>query len=102
MVTFAIIPVTCWLCALIATPRKPRFAGEEQELVYLRLLGRQQRLTLLALLATALALLGLLIVVSRQVGVSLPDDNARWEPAVGTAVPFPMQTCFPGDGRCFH
>ena len=51
--TTAAIPLTCWLCALIAAPRRPRVGNEVAELVYIRLLGRQQRLVLLAAVATA-------------------------------------------------
>jgi hypothetical protein len=52
VVAFATIPLTCWLCAWLTKPRKPLRGNEVQELVYGRLLGRQQRLTVLALLLT--------------------------------------------------
>lgn len=38
MVTLATIALTCWLCTLIALPRKPLPNNEVQELVYTRLL----------------------------------------------------------------
>jgi hypothetical protein len=49
------IPLTCWLCVLLALPRKPLPGNEVQELVYSRLLGRQARLVVLALVLTAAA-----------------------------------------------
>ncbi len=52
MVALATIPLTCWLCAWLARPRKPLRGNEVQELVYGRLLGRQQCLIVLALLLT--------------------------------------------------
>jgi hypothetical protein len=56
MFAYAAIPLTCWLCVLLALPRKPLPGDEVQELVYSRLLGRQTRLVLLALVLTAGAL----------------------------------------------
>jgi hypothetical protein len=53
MVTLTAVALTCWFCALLALPRKPRLNDEVQELVYARLLGRQQVLMLVALVATA-------------------------------------------------
>lgn len=63
MVTLAAIALTCWLCSLIARPRKPVAGNEAQELVYVRLLGRQQTLMLLALVVTAGVLLALVIAI---------------------------------------
>ncbi len=57
MFAYAAIPLTCWLCALLAIPRKPRFGNEVEELVYSRLLGRRELLALLALFVTAITLL---------------------------------------------
>jgi hypothetical protein len=53
MFVYAAIPLTCWVCALIAIPRKPRFGNEAEELAYFRLLGRQRTLALIALCITA-------------------------------------------------
>jgi hypothetical protein len=61
------IPFTCWLCALVAHPRKPRLGNEVQELVYIRLVGRQQRLLLLAAILIALIMLTLLLDAPRRV-----------------------------------
>lgn len=63
MVTLAAIMLTCWLCALVARPRKPLRGNEVQELVYSRLLGRQQTLMLLALFATAAVLIVLALTI---------------------------------------
>lgn len=55
----AIIPVfgasaaSLWAAALVAAPRKPLPNNEVEELVYSRLLGRQHRVALLALMITA-------------------------------------------------
>jgi hypothetical protein len=73
MHTLIAIAVTCWLSALVAIPRKPRPGNEVAELVYARLLGRQQRLVLLAILASALAFA---IFVVHLPG-TLPDDVAE-------------------------
>ena len=64
MVTLAAVALTCWLCSLIALPRKPLPNNEVQELVYARLLGRQHLLMLLALVVTAGAVL-MLVAVAR-------------------------------------
>ena len=60
MVTLAAVALTCWLCSLLALPRKPLPNNEVQELVYARLLGRQQFLRLLALIVTIAAFLTLI------------------------------------------
>jgi hypothetical protein len=57
MSVLATIAITCWPCASIAVPRRPRIGNEAEELVYVRLLGRQQWLVLLALLMAAATLL---------------------------------------------
>jgi hypothetical protein len=57
----ALISLTCWLCALIATPRKPLPGDEVQELVYRRLVGRHHMLVALAAAATFVACCGALI-----------------------------------------
>jgi hypothetical protein len=66
MLALATIPLTCWVCAWLARPRKPRYGDEVQELVYGRLLGRHQRLTLLALILTAGMLLGFVITLPQR------------------------------------
>lgn len=63
MVTLTAIVCTFWLCALLARPRKPLRGNEVQELVYSRLLGRQQTLMLLAVFATAAILIALALTV---------------------------------------
>lgn len=76
MLTLAAIPLTCWLCALIALPRKPLPDNEVQELVYARLLGRQRTLMLFALLVTLGGLLVLLATV-RPSHVDADLDTVR-------------------------
>lgn len=63
MLALATIPVTCWLCTLIATPRRPRFGDEVAELVYSRLLGRQQLLRLVAIIMTGALFLVLVLTL---------------------------------------
>jgi hypothetical protein len=90
MLALAAIAVTCWLCAFIATPRKPRLGNEVEELVYSRLLGGQQRLFLLALLVTMGGLLTELIIVrpspadpdfNTLLRTSVPCVHATYDPA---------------------
>jgi len=52
MLTFVAIPLTCWLCALLAAPCKPLPDHEMQELAYRHLVGRQQLLLACAVVAT--------------------------------------------------
>ena len=60
MLTLAAIALTSWLCALLATPRKPTSHQEVQELVYRRLVARQQWMVAGAVVATAVTALALL------------------------------------------
>jgi hypothetical protein len=59
------------VCAWLAKPRKPLRGNEVQELVYGRLLGRQQRLTLLALLLTGGMLLCMIGTLPRRADSTL-------------------------------
>ncbi len=63
MIALLSITITCWLCALIAIPRKPRLDNEVAELVYRRLVGRHQLLVALAVSATLVATLCALVSV---------------------------------------
>jgi hypothetical protein len=63
MLAYVAIPATCWLAALIAAPRTPRIGTEVEELVYARLLGRQEQLRLLAIVATGVAFLWLVLAL---------------------------------------
>jgi hypothetical protein len=69
MLAYVALPLTCWLAALIAMPRKPRLGNEIEELVYARLLGRQEHLRLLAIVVTGVAFFGLVL--------ALPSHAAR-------------------------
>jgi hypothetical protein len=79
MVALMAIPITCWLCALIARPGKPLVGNEVQELVYGRLFGRQQRLVLLALVVTGVMLLSLVITLPQRIDRDL--ESVRGEHA---------------------
>jgi len=87
VVTLGAVVITCWICALLAAPRRPLHGNEIEELVYRRLLGRQQMLMLLALLLTGFALLALAVTARpnrvdaemqavRPVCQRLPDGRA--------------------------
>jgi hypothetical protein len=71
--TFIAIPLTCWVCTLVAAPRRPLPGNEVEELVYARLLGRQQRLLLLTLVITGIALVSALATVPQHID---PDLHA--------------------------
>lgn len=62
---------TGWLMALLAIPRRPRRDNEVEELVYARLLGRQQRLLLLAFALTAATLVGGIATLPRRIDPDL-------------------------------
>jgi hypothetical protein len=80
MLTIALIPLTCWLCAFLAVPRKPRVGNEVEELVYARLLGREQRLLLLACAVTVVTLFVLVLSLPRSIDPTL--DAERHPPQV--------------------
>jgi len=63
MLAYAVVPLTCWVCAWLAKPGEPLPGNEVQELVYSRLLGRQQRLVLLASVLTGAALLAIILAL---------------------------------------
>jgi hypothetical protein len=91
MVTLAAVALACWLCALLAMPRKPRLNDEVQELVYARLLGRQQVLMLVALVATAGAFFAF-VALAQPNRVNLGFDGVRYPDAAciaGTYDPGP-------------
>ncbi len=52
MLALIAIPITCWLCALLAIPRRPCPHHEMQEFAYCRLVGRQHLLVSYAVVAT--------------------------------------------------
>ena|SRR5947209_704906 len=70
MHTMISVTLTCWLCALVAAPRKPRVGDEAAELVYSRLLGRQQHLALLAFVATAALFLTVVVSLPQRVNAT--------------------------------
>lgn len=71
MVALATIPLTCWICAWIARPRTLRLDNEVAAFVYTRLLGRHQRLTLLALVLTGGMLLTLILSLPERIDSNL-------------------------------
>lgn len=81
MLAYAAIPLTCWLCALIAAPRRPRVGNEVAELVYIRLLGRQQWLVLLAAVATAVLFVALVITLPQRGSADAAQATQATQPA---------------------
>ncbi len=86
------IPGTCWLCALLAQPRQPLLGNEIEELVYRRLLGRQHRVVLLALLLTLAAFIALIAALPGQVRSDLPSETAPRQ--ICTDAPTVRPTCY--------
>lgn len=70
-----VVTLTCWACTLVTSPRKPRIGNEAAELVYSRLLGRQQRLALLAVVATATLFLTVVLSLPQRVDAT-PDSSS--------------------------
>ena len=67
MLVFAAVPLTCWLCTLLAIPHPPQPGDEVEELVYRRLVGRHQLLLACTVIVTlALALLIALRLLSAE------------------------------------
>jgi hypothetical protein len=98
MLAYAAIPLTCWLAALLAAPRTPRIGNEVEELVYARLLGRQERLRLLAIVATGAAFLWFALALP---GHAADPDGPAAVRQVCTERPGTAPTCYtrqPGGG----
>ena len=66
--TFIAVALTCWLCALVASPQKPLPGNEVQELVYARLLGRRERVMLLAIAMTIVAFASIVVTLPQRAG----------------------------------
>jgi hypothetical protein len=77
MFAYVAIPLTCWMCALVAIPRRPRRGNEVEEFVYARLLGRSQRVALLALVVTAVAFFTFVLALPDRV-----DPNFSHTPSM--------------------
>ena len=73
MWTLIAISLTSWLCAGIALPRTPFPGNEVQDHTYARLLGRQQRVAILAIALTGAALIGALATLPARID---PDLSA--------------------------
>jgi hypothetical protein len=86
------VALTCWLCAVLALPRKPRRNDELQELVYARLLGRQQTLMLVALVATALAFMVFVAGLPQRTGTD--EEGAPVRQRLCSDSPLLPSTCY--------
>ncbi|MGI8857016.1 MAG: hypothetical protein ACR2JW_14810 [Thermomicrobiales bacterium] len=92
MLMYAAIPLTCWLCALVAIPRKPLPNNEVQELVYSRLLGRQERLALLAFVVTAVAFIVFVAGLSQRAGAN--EESVAGGQQICSNAHAPLSTCY--------
>jgi hypothetical protein len=89
MFAYVAIPLTCWLCALLARPRRPCLGNEVQELAYARLLGRQQWLMLLAFTATMALVMFLILRLPTQPN---PDLSVLRQARSGCDAQFQMSS----------
>jgi hypothetical protein len=92
MFAYAAIPLTCWLAAFLAVPRKPLPGNEIEELVYSRLLGRQHLLRLLALIVTMFMLLGLVISLPSRMDPTLRTHRVCTDSPVGFPTCYNLQS----------
>jgi hypothetical protein len=73
MMTCIAVAFTCWLCALVASPQRPLPGNEVQELVYIRLLGRRERVMLLAMAMTVIAFASIIVTLPQRAGAETDD-----------------------------
>jgi hypothetical protein len=69
--------LSCWLCALLATPRRPRRGNEVEVLVYTRLLGRRHLLVGLAAVVTVVMLLVFVLSLPRRIDRTLGAERQQ-------------------------
>jgi hypothetical protein len=96
---YAAIPLACWFAAFIATPRKPCLGNEIEELVYSRLLGRQELLRLLASIVTGLAFLAFVLGLANQGARDAGFDLASRHYCTPPEADVPHCDTFQPDGR---
>ncbi len=82
---------TLWVAALVAAPRRPLPGNEVAELVYSRLLGRHQRLLLVAFAVTVAVAFALLVALSQQAGAAVSDRRAEM---ICPPSPAGLPTCY--------
>jgi hypothetical protein len=91
--------LTCWCCALLATPRRPRLGNEVEELVYSRLLGRHHLLIGFAAIVTALTVLAAVVTLPRRVDATLGQSRALNQYCAAVAAGAPSCYRVDSDGR---
>lgn len=94
MFTIAAIPITCWLCALIALPRRPLPDNEVQEIVYSRLLGRQRLLALFALLVTGTMFLAFVSGLPQRIDPDLREIRNQEQLCSGAGAIYEQPVCW--------
>ncbi len=92
MVLLVAVPIALWLAAWLAMPGRPLQGNEVAELVYSRLLGRQQRVVLLALVVTLGAFLAGIAALPRH-GQRSPQARTAMHQVCSTVSVYP-QTCY--------
>ncbi len=92
MFAVAAVAADCWLCVLLAAPRRPLPGAEVEEAVAVYLLGRWQRLRLVAILTTLAAILAAILALP-----SGPIADMRAPPVAQRLCTYPP-TGFP---RCY-
>lgn len=89
--------LSLWVATFIAMPHKPLPNNEVEELVYTRLLGRQHRVLLLAVIGTVLGLLVLLLGMGSSVKAPANHPSSRQQICFsGVAAPPTCYTPQPG------
>jgi hypothetical protein len=68
---------TIWIAAFITMPHKPLPNNEVEELVYARLLGRQQRVLFLAIIVTVLGFFALVLSLPSSLAAHGKSDAPR-------------------------
>jgi hypothetical protein len=86
MSPFVIAAFTCWVCVLIARPRKPVLGNEVEEFVYARLLGRHHLLVGFAAAVTVASGLLFALALPRQVEQH-PTGTPDIAPAPAAIIP---------------
>jgi hypothetical protein len=84
--------ISIWTAAMLAMPRRPLPNNEVEELVYSRLLGRQHRLILLAVIVTAIGFL--VLILSMPSSFAARANSVRPRQQVCFNLPAAPPTCY--------
>lgn len=84
MSVMIVVAITCWACVAVTRPGRPLPGNEVQELIYCHLLGRHQRMALIALVATGIAAFALCASLASHAGTAVEGTGVRDEHCNGT------------------